>query len=230
MTDMAHDPIIERIKKLLALSQSTNEAEAALASERVQELLLRHNLDINIVGREKEPSAEQVETDKKARRLAHEFIIASVMCDLFDVKYFQMRHNKGGKTIVFIGLSLNIESALLTFNYLNSAINEFAKARKGELSGLSEYRDYKLGAAERIRADIRKHKEQQNLQLEQNGQALVLVSKQIAQKAYDVVTKGFGSGSRLRGASNQNAYSLGYSDGARINPHAARGNRQLGSA
>ena len=42
--DFDRDKIIEKIKKLLALAESSNENEAALAAERVQDLLAKYNL------------------------------------------------------------------------------------------------------------------------------------------------------------------------------------------
>jgi hypothetical protein len=43
------DRIVERIKKLLALSSSQNPHEAALAAAKAQELLFRHNLSMSMV-------------------------------------------------------------------------------------------------------------------------------------------------------------------------------------
>lgn len=50
--------VIEKVKKLLALAQSANEHEAALATARAQEMLARHNLDLATV--------EQAETQSGA--------------------------------------------------------------------------------------------------------------------------------------------------------------------
>lgn len=43
------DRVVERIKKLLALSSSQNPHEAALAAAKAQELLFRHNLSMSMV-------------------------------------------------------------------------------------------------------------------------------------------------------------------------------------
>ena len=44
---MDQDRIIERIRKLLRLSQSANPHEAALAAERVQQMLSEYNLTMD---------------------------------------------------------------------------------------------------------------------------------------------------------------------------------------
>ena len=56
-------PIIEKIKKLLALANSSNEHEAALAAGHAQRLLSEHNLAMaDIEASHKPDSADRVET------------------------------------------------------------------------------------------------------------------------------------------------------------------------
>lgn len=56
--------VIEKIKKLLALSNSSNEHEAALAASHAQRLLSEHNLAMTDVEARKEAEvADKVETD-----------------------------------------------------------------------------------------------------------------------------------------------------------------------
>src|SRR3954454_9262567 len=43
------DRIVDRVKKLLALSSSQNPHEAALAAAKAQELLFKHNLSLALV-------------------------------------------------------------------------------------------------------------------------------------------------------------------------------------
>ena len=38
--------LVEKVRKLLALSESPNEHEAALAAEKAQDLMLRHGIDM----------------------------------------------------------------------------------------------------------------------------------------------------------------------------------------
>jgi hypothetical protein len=47
---MTNQGVIEKIRKLLALSKSPNEHEAALADARAQELLQQHNLVLGVDG------------------------------------------------------------------------------------------------------------------------------------------------------------------------------------
>lgn len=43
----SYQKLVERIKKLLALSESSNENEAAIAAQKAQELLVLHNLELS---------------------------------------------------------------------------------------------------------------------------------------------------------------------------------------
>jgi hypothetical protein len=54
------DRVVERIRKLLALSASTNPNEAALAADKAVELAQRHNLDLALIdGRPSDPYVER---------------------------------------------------------------------------------------------------------------------------------------------------------------------------
>ena len=57
------DRVVERIRKLLALAQSSNPHEAALAAERATEIAQRHNLDLARIGPVEEERFVQRELD-----------------------------------------------------------------------------------------------------------------------------------------------------------------------
>ncbi|MDE2100009.1 MAG: DUF2786 domain-containing protein [Patescibacteria group bacterium] len=65
-----NDSIIQKIQKLFALAQSDNEAEAALATARAQELLAKYNLDLAMVKDTpavKEEKRERTTIDRTAK-------------------------------------------------------------------------------------------------------------------------------------------------------------------
>lgn len=235
---MLNQDILNRLRKLYVLTSSPNEHEAALAASRVQELLIKHNLDIGVLDNVQEQKAHRLSTRESARRQAHEYILARAIEQLLDVRHF-MTINKSEwsrerkrrwSSIVFVGLESNVETAILTFNYLCDAVEEICKSRKYMLHGKGEHRDYKLGAAQRIRAEIIKHKEQTMLQGSTECLALVRVGCEVAKKAYEVATQNATKGQPIQGARNFSAYNLGYADGAQINPNVARNSKQLASA
>src|SRR5262245_61768133 len=88
MTD-EQSAVIDRIKKLLALSTSSNEAEAALAAARAQELLQKHNLTMGVVQDSSQQKAETMPTDWLGTRLQpHLFTLARACDKMFDVRHF----------------------------------------------------------------------------------------------------------------------------------------------
>ena len=56
--------VIVRIQKLLALAESPNESEAALAAARANELLEKHNLSLHVVEDTNQQRAEKRVTDR----------------------------------------------------------------------------------------------------------------------------------------------------------------------
>lgn len=59
------ESIANKIKKLLALSQSPNEAEAIAASQKAQELLTRHNLSMADLADSSQEDVEQYEVSSQ---------------------------------------------------------------------------------------------------------------------------------------------------------------------
>lgn len=65
--DMDQDRIIERIRKLLRLSQSANPHEAALAAQRVQQMLSEYNITMDSIGCDAETASAR-RVDRKTRK------------------------------------------------------------------------------------------------------------------------------------------------------------------
>lgn len=87
--DMDQDRIIERIRKLLRLSQSANPHEAALAAQRVQQMLSEYNLTMDSIGCDAETtSARQV--NRKTRKALEKwaYVLAARTARVFDCDYY----------------------------------------------------------------------------------------------------------------------------------------------
>ena len=231
---------IDRIRKLLALSQSPNEAEAALAAARVQELLTRHNLTMGVVEDASQQRAEERSTESLGTRVQpHVWVLARACEAMFEVRYYRRQQyveTPGAewrfayeKRIVFIGLAANVETAVVTFSYLSGAIDSILKGRlrEGSVHGAAEARDYRLGAADRIRRIIISEKQRVIQNADQQSAALIHLSRQIATAAINTLKlKNFSADTFAKHAG---AYSLGHTDGGQINPYAARTSRMLTS-
>lgn len=115
------NPMIERIKKLLALANSDNENEAKLAMERASELLLRHNLSMADVSINRPDIGEETVKDDFSRIATEDKFIMSILENHFFIKSYFHRSRFLGQTqyqLKFVGEPMNIEIASYTYAYL----------------------------------------------------------------------------------------------------------------
>ena len=163
---MDKSAIIEKVRKLLALANSSNEHEAALAARHVQRLLAAHNLAMADI----EPVsgvdvAERVEL--YAARNLPKWVrqLSAGVGEAFDC---QVLHHPARGTLIFIGVGADPEVASYTFSYLDRTVRKLCTAyvrdsfesragkRQRELARLSYY----LGAVTAINRNLREQKVQ----------------------------------------------------------------------
>ena len=225
-------PVLERIGKLFALSESSNENEAAAALTRANEL---HNLTRGVVQDAAQQKAEKGMTNSVGVNVqAYKYTLAQATADLHDVEWYRKarsrttaneRRSVRDKHIVFVGLSANVATALVTFPYLVATGEAFCRALRRENGGASTG-DYKQGFADRIQARVREHK---RAAWNHPGVAdLIRVGTQVARSAMRIEDLFFGSGfSAGYSVRDSEAYQRGYRDGDRVDLHGAQANRML---
>jgi hypothetical protein len=115
--------LLERIAKLLALAQSSNEHEAQAAMSAAQRLMLKYNIDLAISGRQPahafrhlgEPSGRVNEAQR---------ILAGILGDHFFVQpiwvpVWRSREGKRGSVLEICGSHANLELAEYVHSFLN---------------------------------------------------------------------------------------------------------------
>ncbi len=163
---MEHNPIIEKIRKLLALANSSNEHEAALAASHAQRLLSAHNLAMaDIEAQHKPQSADKVEATVSRTLPKWVRHLSAGVCTAFDCQ--GIHHPATGK-LTFIGVGVDVQIAAYTFAYLDKTvrrlcssymkhhIHENIPTRHRELMRQSYY----LGAVSTINQKLREQKAQ----------------------------------------------------------------------
>jgi hypothetical protein len=112
--------LIERLKKLFALGQSTNQHEAELAMAKANEIMTEHQInaaDINL-----EESGDVVRDDmvlSDGRRSTWLASLAEASAKLYDARAFYSGHHRGpGLKLIFIGRSADILASKMTFSHL----------------------------------------------------------------------------------------------------------------
>lgn len=158
--------IIEKIRKLLALADSSNEHEAALAASHVQRLLAEHNLELSdIAHHQQQRKADTTETSVAKtlpKWLRH---LSAAVCSAFDC---QAIHHPARGMLTFIGVGADVQVASYTFAYLDKTIRRLCTAylkshALGDLPArLRELKrqSYYLGAVAIIASRLREQKQQ----------------------------------------------------------------------
>jgi len=210
-------PIIDKIKKLLALANSCNEHEAALAAAHAQRLLAAHNLamaDINAADRPEK--ADRVETD--VARSLPKWIrhLSAAVSSAFDCQ--AIHHPSTGK-MTFIGVGADVQMAAYTFTYLDRTIRKlcagYLKQHVGTMIAGRQREllrhSYYLGAVSTITRQLQDQKKQTPV----TPGALVPVKEGLIRKAINELGPIRTMYSR-RSYINASAYNQGQTDGQHV--------------
>lgn len=217
---MDKTPIIGKIRKLLALANSTNEHEAALAAAHAQRLLSDHNLAMADIAPDNRPqSADRVETAVSKTLPKWVRHLSAGVSGAFDCQ--AIHHPATGK-MTFIGVGADVEIAAYTFAYLDRTIRKLCSGylkihasstipkRHRELMRQSYY----LGAVSTITARLRTQKTETPI----TCGALVPIKEGLIKKAMSDMGPIRTVRSR-RSYINSHAYSKGEQDGNSVGIH-----------
>jgi hypothetical protein len=210
-------PIIEKIKKLLALANSSNEHEAALAASHAQRLLSEHNLAMaDIEAAHKTNKADKVETTLSKtlpKWLRH---LSSGVSTAFDC---QAVHYPATGKMTFIGVGADVQIAAYTFAYLNRTVRRLCASymkNNVSLALANRHRElmrqsYYLGAVSTITTRLKVQK----LQTPITSGALVPVKEGLIKQAMNEIGNIRTVRSR-KSYINPDAYTKGQDDGRQI--------------
>jgi len=210
-------PIVEKIKKLLALANSNNEHEAALAASHAQRLLAEHNLAMADIEASNRPDkADKVETAVSKTLPKWMRHLSAGVSSAFDCQ--AIHHPATGK-MTFIGVGADVQIAAYTFTYLDRTVRKLCGTyMKGHVSGTIANRhrelmrhSYYLGAVSTITTRLR----EQKVQTPVTTGALVLVKEGLIRQAMNEIGKVRTMHSR-RSYINSDAYSKGQADGNQV--------------
>jgi hypothetical protein len=213
-------PITDKIKKLLALADSCNEHEAALAAAHVQRLLAAHNLAMaDITSSEKPDKADRVETDVARNLPKWVRLLSAGVSSAFDCQ--AIHHPATGK-MTFIGVGADVQVCAYTFTYLDRTVRKLCSGylkryavatiagRQRELMRHSYY----LGAVSTITRQLQDQKRQTPV----TPGALVPVKEGLIRTALNEMGAVRTIRSR-RSYINATAYTQGQADGRQVRIH-----------
>lgn len=207
--------IVQKIKKLLALSESSNVYEAELSMLKAQELLAKHKLSIKEVKGYK-ISASDIKEKKsnisftKAKWKAH---LANLIADNFGCYYYFK--TSGTHNITFFGREEDIEICNIVLEYAIDSINSTVKRlrylniRDGySTKGIEN--DYAIGFINGLK---KKFEEQKSANQEWG---LVLVKDEEVTEAYKEINFRRTINTSITFKGNSKAYDKGYEDGGKF--------------
>jgi Protein of unknown function (DUF2786) len=153
-------PILSKIKKLLALSTSSNPNEAALAAAKAQELLMQHNLSMSMIQtQDGGPSYERVFL-KLGKRIWRRILLTIIAHNNF----CEMIYNVSTSESILIGEAYNREVVTYLYHYLIGQLEPMAHtAYHRSLTAMhaSSWMDsFYMGAVESINARLEEQKQE----------------------------------------------------------------------
>jgi len=217
-------PVIERIRKLLALSRDvSNEHEAALAAQKAHELLDRHNLSLLNIEETAIESAEQIIVVGK-RMPGWQKITASAAAFMADCGVVVIRsrgsrsHKLISTEICFFGLPENAQAAVEIYHYFCVEIEGLCLQSSTSCLVDRFTNSYRVGCAARIYDEVQKLKQtagpsSQSTALVRIGNAIAIRHKE---NHYPHSRKG------RPVTADEIAYLTGYGDAAQIPIHRER--------
>lgn len=121
---MEQQRIIDKVRKLLRLSSSSNHHEAALAAERVQMMLSEYNLTLDDITEER-ASARVIRTRTRKQLEVWAHYLARGTAQAFDCDYY---HSITKGETAFVGVGADPEVCSWTYSYLYKTLMRLASA------------------------------------------------------------------------------------------------------
>jgi len=135
--DSTQIKILDKVKKLLALSKSPSEAEAASALEKAQVLLAMYGLSMDEI-RQESDVREELLLEKRRLRTWESSLIYFV-CKATFTEAIHYSSQKVGR-ILLIGRELNLVTARELFAYLHQIILILGRKHNNEVAHLESFR------------------------------------------------------------------------------------------
>lgn len=168
---MVNEKIADRLRKLLALSQSSNQHEAAIAAARAAELMAEHQIEAAMLAEaEREPIDQEV-LETFGTRVTWKGMLANGISYSFGCRVYWSRGIDEGKRwtrLMIVGRKADADAARYTFHYLCNEVNRLATsawdARHSDKTLFHTAREWKngfrVGAASTIAQRLRQARDE----------------------------------------------------------------------
>lgn len=147
--------LIEKIRKLLALANSSNENEAAVAAEKASVLLAQYNLTLTDIGTDQETEINRKLIEQTSRYITWKMILLTGIAQGNGCE--ALRNNYTGMMTV-VGTPTSLMVCQQLYDYLSKTIERRAKYRKGR--GRAYLNAFRVGCATRLSERLIAQREQ----------------------------------------------------------------------
>lgn len=181
--------IVLKIKKLLALSKSSNENEAKSSLLMAQKLLMKHKLTMKEINEYKETSIKELKTDITYKKAKWKGKLAKVIANNY--KCYVYSEVNYSNQIMFFGREEDTTICKIVLEYAIDSINSKVKllqkeAKKNYMSVKGIENDYALGFI----SGLEKAFEEQKRKYKDEWSLVVLKDKEVVEE-YENFSKGF---------------------------------------
>jgi hypothetical protein len=224
--------VLQRIKKLLSLAESSNENEAAAAASKAQELMFKHNLEVSdVAGIDLKPDEKvdehNFDLDAGESKLANwrSWLFSAVaetsLCQPY-ISRSSRGYGKRGKLYGrVIGRKSDVEVAQYTYSWLTNELERLSKQYMANQIYWDQYDSRKMrrswleGAAIGVSRKLRNDFNARKVETEQSTALVVVRDKEIQDWMDD---HGLKLGSRQSTVSSQDrrAYAAGFQTGSNL--------------
>lgn len=238
---MMNEDVLNKIRKLLALSKSSNAHEASLAAARAADLMLKYQIsEASVSGSEEQPEEEpgvhQFDTTGKKNRTLWRGTLAGGIARAFGSKIYWE-----GVSIKFVGRPSDLQACLYLYQLLVKEVDRLAEdgwEGEGVESGhnaRSWKSAFRQGCAQTIRDRLVEQRKstmsavQAESPTQSTSNALMIVNRRemVTNNFYESISRGFG---KVRGnVRNFSGYEAGREAGRGVNLNFGRGKAIGGS-
>lgn len=165
---MDKEKLVRKVKKLYALGESPNQAEAEAAIQKAHELVTIYNIDQNDLKKKNKMIKKEIYVGKTipfwlkclANYIANHFYCYSFRYARYEEK-IQSNYRRRNWYLVFVGTISNIEIAIYTYNFLVSTGKRLSIINMEKFTGNKrrEKNSYLIGFSEGIRSVLNAQKE-----------------------------------------------------------------------
>ena len=121
-----NEQLIERLKKLLALSgNNSSQAEAEAAMQKAQALAIENGIDLALIGdsqveNETEIIREEMEFGKRLPTVSN--FVSTILISFFNVRIILSGGRNNGRRLIFIGKREDVQTAKYVYTWLSETM------------------------------------------------------------------------------------------------------------